>query len=73
MRKVFPTSSRDEANYSYICGTHPYTKGVIITYMPAPAAIGGLSLDITALFAFLIGIGLVLLMVGVASRTRKGP
>jgi nitrite reductase (NO-forming) len=60
-----------EGNYSYICGVHPYMKGSIIVYRPTAVAGGLPSIDLTALLAFLLGIGVVVLVVSVGSRQRR--
>ncbi|GBC71481.1 Copper-containing nitrite reductase [Candidatus Calditenuaceae archaeon HR02] len=49
-----------EGEYSYICGIHPYMKGSIIVYKAAAISGAGPTIDLTALLAFLIGLGVVI-------------
>ncbi len=58
-----------EGEYNYICGIHPYMKGSIVVYKAAAIAGAGPTVDLTALLAFLIGLGVV---VSVLSLGRGG-
>jgi hypothetical protein len=46
-------------------------KGVITVYKPEGGFGGGLSLDITGLLAFLIGLGVLIGVVYAADRSKK--
>ncbi|MEM3095547.1 MAG: multicopper oxidase domain-containing protein [Nitrososphaerota archaeon] len=61
-----------EGVYNYACGIHPYMKGVVIVYKPEGGFGGGLSLDMTALLAFLVGVGVLVGVSYVGGKSKKG-
>jgi len=73
----FSLQIEKEGEYDYICGIHPYMKGTLFAYsvssLPAwGRQAAGFSLDLTALVAFLVGLGVLISLLYVERRTKKG-
>jgi len=65
-----------EGKYNYVCGIHPYMKGIIIAYQASAASGGvatgiGFTVDLTVLVVFASGLGALLLIVYVGEKTGK--
>ncbi|MEM2967437.1 MAG: hypothetical protein QW269_02515, partial [Candidatus Caldarchaeum sp.] len=64
-----------EGEYSYICGIHPYMKGVIVAYQAAGLSVGGggigFTVDLTALIVFIGGLGALSFLIFVGERSSK--
>lgn len=68
----YTISLAKEGNYSYICGIHPYMKGELVVYRASMfGGGGGASVDLTALLAFLIGIGVIISAAAIQSRRPR--
>ncbi|MEM4345867.1 MAG: multicopper oxidase domain-containing protein [Candidatus Caldarchaeum sp.] len=64
-----------EGEYQYICGIHPYMKGVIVAYQAAGLSAGGggigFTVDLTSLVVFIGGLGALSLLIFVGERSSK--
>ncbi|MEM4414114.1 MAG: hypothetical protein QXD59_07550, partial [Candidatus Caldarchaeum sp.] len=64
-----------EGEYQYICGIHPYMKGVIVAYQAAGLSVGGggigFTVDLTSLVVFIGGLGALSLLIFVGERSSK--
>ncbi|MEM1945501.1 MAG: hypothetical protein QXF95_00610, partial [Candidatus Caldarchaeum sp.] len=63
-----------EGEYQYVCGIHPYMKGVLIAYQAAGISAGGgigFTVDLTAFVVFAAGLGVLSLLVFVGEKSSK--
>lgn len=66
----FAFTPTKEGTYDYICGIHPYMKGEIVVYRAAALGGAGPTIDLTAILAFIIGIGVIIMALDLGRRSR---